>query len=271
MWWSLLSCENDAALARRSAVAEVAEVVEAPPAPTAPPAWPAAGALRALDPARPRSRVLLDAGHGAEGNSGNTNAKGESEQDVMRRVADAVVAEWALEGLQVERTRPDAALVSYDARLSRSAHADLLVSLHSDARAGSGQTWIDAAAGTWRTEGATGFAVLWSDEGEAARVEPRRRLAQATARRLAEAGFLPYPGLDYPGLYEADAETPGMFVDRHALPQRIRLLRRPPVPSIIIETHEAHDLDEVRRWEEAATTHAFARALAAALVDFEGG
>lgn len=212
-------------------------------------------------------RILLDAGHGAPGNPGNQNVHGEAEQDVMRRLADRVAGALVADGLDVARTRPDTTLVDYDRRLVLAAQADWLVSLHSDARAGQTRGWVDPAAGTWWTGGAAGFAVLWSDEGDPARTEARHHLAQGVARHMAAAGFLPYPGADYGGLYEADPEVAGVFVDRHPPARRIRLLRRPVVPSIIVETHEAHDPDEAARWEEPETVVAFARALAAGITE----
>jgi N-acetylmuramoyl-L-alanine amidase len=237
-------------------------------APPPVPAWPAAGALSTPTPSPVAMRLLLDAGHGASGNSGNTNCKGESEQDVMRRVTDAVAATLVADGIPLTRTRPDAAPVSYDTRLQLANQHDLLISLHSDTRAGPEQGWLDQAAGTWWTGGAAGFAVLWSDEGGTALVEQRLALARALARQLSAVGFLAYPGADYSGLYDPDPATPGVFVDRHQPAQRIRLLRRPKVPSVIIETHEAHDCEEVARWEEPATTTSFARALEAALLEY---
>lgn len=264
----LAGCRPGAEAARAPAPVAGAEVaaVEAPPVP--PPVWPAAGApLRVLPAAPVTGTLLLDAGHGAAGNTGNTNARCEAEQDVMKRVTDAVAERLVTRGLAVRRTRPDAALVPYPARLRASRAATWLVSFHSDARAGEG-LHADPETGCWVNTGAPGFAVLWSDEGEATLVAGRRSLARAVARRLAEAGIPPYLGTDYPGLYDAD-EVPGVFVDRHAPKQRIMLLRRPVVPSIIVETHQAWDRDEVARWEEPGTWDAVAGALAAALADVE--
>ncbi|MFN7147330.1 MAG: N-acetylmuramoyl-L-alanine amidase, partial [Myxococcota bacterium] len=243
--------------------AEVAAVETAPP-----PVWPAAGAPLRVLPARPaRGTLLLDAGHGADGNTGNTNGRCEAEQDVMKRVTDGVAERLVARGLAVRRTRPDAALVPYPTRLRASRDATWFVSFHSDARAGEGMH-RDPDTGCWVNTGATGFSVLWSDEGDAALVAKRRALARAVARRLAEAGLPPYLGTDYGGLYDGD-EVPGVFVDRHAPKQRIMLLRRPVVPSILVETHQAWDRDEVARWEEPGTWDAVAGALAAALSDVE--
>ncbi len=245
-------------------VTGAATVLVVPP----PPTWPAAGApLRLLEAPPVTGALLLDAGHGAAGNTGNTNWRCESEGDVMRRLADGVAAALVPGVTTVRRTRPDTALVPYPDRLRASRTVDWVVSLHSDSRAGTNLR-VDPATGCYVTEGAPGFSVLWSDEGEAGVVERRHALARAIARRMAEAGFLPYPGLDYGGLYDGD-DVPGVFVDRHTPTQRIMLLRRPTVPSVIVETHQAWDPAEAARWEEPATWTAFAAAVQAALGDME--
>jgi N-acetylmuramoyl-L-alanine amidase len=84
------------------------------------------------------------------------------------------------------------------------------------------------------------------------------------------AGFLPYDGNDYIGLYEDDPKSPGVFVDRHQPGRRIFFLRKPSMPSVIIETHHALDPREERRWREEKTLQAFGASLAAALSDFLG-
>ena len=66
---------------------------------------------------------------------------------------------------------------------------------------------------------------------------------------------------------EADAAELGVFVDRHAQNQRIFILRRTLMPTILIETHNALDPREADRWTEPRTYDAFAGAVAAALVD----
>lgn len=228
-------------------------------------AWPAT-AVRTLEKgATPAGVLLLDAGHGAPGNPGNTGWACESEGDVMRRLADGLAPLLRADGLAVTLTRPDATLVDYDRRMEMAKAATWLVSLHSDSRAGDGPV-LHPTTGCVVATGAPGFAVLWSDEGDAGLAGARLALARAVARRMAEAGFGAYPGLDYGGLYEAD-EVPGVFVDRHDPRQRIRFLRRPKIPSVIVETHQAWDPIEAARWEEPATREAFARALTLALAD----
>jgi N-acetylmuramoyl-L-alanine amidase len=83
---------------------------------------------------------------------------------------------------------------------------------------------------------------------------------------MAATGFGAYDGFDYVGLYEPTDAHPGLFVDRHEPTQRIRMLRRlKRVPSVIVETHQAWNLDEAERWSEPATLNAFAVALIQAL------
>ena len=239
--------------------------LEPPASPPAPaPVWPDPLALKILPSAPSPVRLLLDAGHGAPANSGNRNWRCEAEQDFSRRITDSVAALLTLRGLHPLRTRPDALLVSYPERLRQSHNSDYLISLHSDSRAG--LEIQQDAQGCLHNHGAQGFAILWSDEGTAALVAQRQALAHALGRRLTEAGFLPYPGQDYMGLYGQDI-VPGVFLDRHEAKKRIMLLRRPAVPSVIIETHQAWDQAEAEAWENPLTHAAFAGALAAALFD----
>lgn len=251
----LLACSSPAP----PAVAAVA--TPTPPATPAPPPSP--------PPPPPEGTLLLDAGHGAPGNVGNTNWRCEAEQDVMKRVTDGVTDALVTRGVTVRRTRPTAAQVPYPKRLEMSADADWLVSLHSDSRAGD-SLHADPRTGCWRSTGATGVAVLWSDEGEADLVKRRHAFARAVATRIVEAGFEAYDGADYPGLYDGD-EVPGVFVDRHTPKQRIMLLRRPKVPSVIIETHQAWDPGEAALWDEPATWDRLAGAIAGAVGEVGAG
>lgn len=234
---------------------------------TAEPAWPDPDApLWRLAPVvhtrdRP-ARILLDPGHGAPGNDGNTGVYCQKEGAEMLRIADQVRGRLHSAGaLLVSTTRPGGAVVDYGTRIRQADQwADALLSFHSDARAG--EAWAThPSTGCPTTSGATGFAVLWSDEGAPPLVQDRQRLAQQIAAALIHAGFPPYDGEDYVGLYEGDPLHPGTFVDRHAPDQRIRMLRRPKVPSIIVETHNAPDPREVDRWNDPRTVDIFADAL----------
>lgn len=239
------------------------------------PVWPAAGApLNDVSAALPADwagfRVVVDAGHGAVGNDGNTSVRCEEEQDFTRRTADALAERLvAAGGLEVRRTRPDAKLVSYNARitLAEGWPADALIGLHSDAR--DSQRMAPDPMGCSGNRGSHGFSVLYSDEGSAELVAARLRLARAIAARMVEAGFPAYVWNGYADLYDGDPEHPGVFLDRHIPRKRIKMLRVPQVPAVIVETHQALDPDEVLRWDEPRTNDVFAQALRAALIDFK--
>jgi N-acetylmuramoyl-L-alanine amidase len=87
---------------------------------------------------------------------------------------------------------------------------------------------------------------------------------------MVETGFLAYDGADYFGLYEADAEQAGVFVDRHDDRKRIKVLRRPDVPSLVLETHQAWDWEENARWSEDRTYDALAGAVLATAAELAG-
>lgn len=253
--FALLACAHDA------------DRVTAPPAPLSPPTWPdPAAPLKIVSPAplpAPR-RVMIDAGHGAPRNLGNTNVHCEREAAVTLRAQDAVIARLqGKPGVELRAGRPGSAIREYDDRIAdmNAWAADAVISIHTDARAGDG--WTRQDNGCYTSTGGLGFAVLYSDEGTLA--DRRRELARAVATRMGEAGFLPYDGKDYPGLY--DNEGGGVFVDRHPDRQRIKMLRRPAVPLVIVETHQATNPAEADRWEQPETLDAFAAAVYAAVTD----
>ncbi len=190
----------------------------------------------------------------------------ESEADFTRGAQDHVVARLATAPeLDVRAGRPSEALLDYGARIAafNAWPADAVVSLHSDARAADGPV-VDPTTGCWSTIGATGFTVLFSDEGTAKLAEARRRLAEAVARELTAAGFPPYIQGYSPELYEDVGG--GAYLDRHATGKRIRMLRGTKVPTVIVETHQAFDVEESARWTEPATLDAFAAAIRRAAV-----
>jgi N-acetylmuramoyl-L-alanine amidase len=155
--------------------------------------------------------------------------------------------------------------VEYAARLEEAAAwgADAFVSLHSDVR-GAVSRWSPAPGLDCPVAPeAPGFAVLYSDEGEPALGARRLALGGAVARRMIEAGFLPYGGAEYAGSYAR--REPGVFVDRHPAGERIFVLRRAAMPSILVETHNALDPREAARWADPGTVDAFAAAVLAAL------
>lgn len=213
-------------------------------------------------------RVLLDAGHGAENNHGNTSSYGVAEEDFTLDLALDVEAELEATGaFEVRQSRATGDRVAYAARLEAATAmgADAFVSLHSDVR-GTVHTWSPVPGVEARASiDAPGFSVLYADEGAPSLVARRRALAGAVAAEMREAGFFPYGGAEYQGLYAPDPASPGSFVDRHEDRKRIFVLRRATVPSIIVETHNALDPREAARWDEAWARRAFAMALARAL------
>ena len=236
------------------------------------PTWPAPGALHAPPVIFPddfgQPSVVVDPGHGAPGNIGNTSVYCEHEEDFTLRVATVVEKDLTATGhFDVRATRSGEQRPVYADRVTEADRADAFVSLHADSRNGY-ELWSPTpGASCPRFDGSPGFAVLYSDEGDAIRVSRRVRLAEAIAARMTATGFLPYDGGDYSALYEPADGEPGVFVDRHAPHWRIFVLRAPHTPSVIVETHEAWNKAEADRWREPATLHAFAQALAGAFVD----
>jgi N-acetylmuramoyl-L-alanine amidase len=216
-----------------------------------------------------RLRVLIDAGHGAEKNPGNTSTFGVAEEDFTIDLAlDLEAALVATGAFEVRQSRPPGKLVPYAARIAAAASmgADAFVSLHSDVR-GAVRPWSPVPGLETRASlDAPGFSVLFSDEGGAALAEARRQLAVSIAGELSAAGFFPYGGQEYEGLYAGEPSAAGAFVDRHENAKRIMVLRRTAMPAVIVETHNALDPREAARWDEEHTRQAFAIALARGLV-----
>ena len=220
------------------------------------------------------ARVVLDPGHGATSNRGNTSSFCVDEQDAMLVLADALRARLEATGhVEVRLSRELGELVDYAQRLddAEAWRADAFVSLHSDVR-GKIESWAPEPGRSCSIAlDAPGFAVLYSDEGAASMTSGRLALGRAVARHMTEAGFLPYGGAAYAGLYGADEQERGVFVDRHAPERRIFVLRRAAMPSILVETHNALDPREASRWATGEVLDAFAAAVAAALAETLGG
>lgn len=216
------------------------------------------------------ARVVVDPGHGAPGNRGNTSCFCVEEQDAMLDVAEALRDRLESTGhfeARLSRERGD--LVEYADRVADAEAwgADAFVSLHSDVR-GHTDHWSPEPGRTCPiAHDAPGFAVLYSDEADTTLIEQRLALGRAVAHHMEAAGFLPYGGAAYAGLYAPDDAARGVFVDRHAPDQRIFLLRRTGMPAVLVETHNALDPREAARWQSPATLDAFTAAVAAALTD----
>ncbi|MFY0567870.1 N-acetylmuramoyl-L-alanine amidase family protein [Archangium lansingense] len=275
---SAAGCEEQARAAPPPPEATPAPAVIATPAPApeAPPRWPAASApLTVAKVEFPRGfgkkRLYLDAGHGAPGNEGNTSVTCEPEEAHTLRVAQDLAKRLEATGhFQVKLSRKLGERPTYQTRLEEAERwrAQLFVSIHSDSR-GETSWWRGSPEEQWclRNDSAPGYSVLYADDTAEPLLSRRLTLARTLARRMGEAGFLPYGGEDYVGLYAPDSEQAGTFVSRHLPGQRIFVLRKPPMPSIIIETHHALDFEEVARWREERTLEAFAAAVAQGVVD----
>lgn len=237
-------------------------------------AWPrASDAVRVLPlpeaPAR-KVRVFVDAGHGAPGNEGNHGCFCQPEQDHTLRVATHLAFVLAATRRFEVRLSRTTGLPRYQARIAAAEawRADVIISLHSDARGEAFAAPFGDQGVCWRNPNAPGFAVLWSDEGRA--LASRERLGRAVGARLREAGFLSYSGLDYGALYRQDEREPSGWIDVRPPAKRVYFLRASRIPTVIVETHHALDVLEVARWDELATVDAFAFAVGAAVLDAQG-
>lgn len=218
-----------------------------------------------------KKRVYLDAGHGAPNNPGNSSCICQDEQDFTLDVAENVAAWLRKTGhFDVKLSREGNDRVAYAARVEAAVrwNADVFLSIHSDIRGQTGETQKLGRDKVCRVNlGTPGFSVLLSEDGEDKLVGQRKTLARNTARRMREAGFGAYAGVEYGTLYAKDPEEDGVFLDRHAFEQRIFVLWKPTMPSIIVETHHALDPREVHLWGQASTHEVFASVIAASLVD----
>lgn len=214
-------------------------------------------------------RIFLDAGHGAARNSGNTSAFCEQEQDVMAALSGPLAAALEATGhFTVRLSRQPDERVPYRDRLQAAQDwgAEAFISLHSDSRGPLTPWEPEPGRRCFRSSDAPGFSVLWSDEGPLA--EARLGLARSLAAAMAGAGFAPYGGGEYEGIYTPDTDTAGVFVDRHAPQRRIMFLRRPVMPSVIIETHHALDPAAVERFRAPDAQAALHASVIAGLADW---
>ena len=247
-------------------------------------AWPSSNAelkklpLQPLDARTARKvRVYVDAGHGSKDNHGASSCTCEDEEAFTLRTAEALMKALAATGrFELKLSRTGDAKPSYATRVSEAERwkADVILGIHFDVR-GMAYAWKpEPGKQCWRTplfqtygEETGGFSVLWSDEDSATRPEREKsaQVGRTVALKMAETGMIPYGGWDYQGLYDADS-VPGGFIDRHVMRKRVWMLKKPRVPSIIVETHHALDPLERARWDEPATLEVFASAIAAALL-----
>jgi N-acetylmuramoyl-L-alanine amidase len=281
-----------AAIAALSAVSAIAVAFAAPryevgssralPEPVAPRSsqvWPGPDApLEVLATRFPEGfgvrKIYLDAGHGAPDNTGNRSAYCKDEQDFTLWAAEQLEESLVETGhFEVRVSRRGDQVRGYRERVEEAEAwgAEAFISLHSDVR-GKTEDWEpEPGVVCRRSRDAAGFSVLWSDHGESALGTRRMEMARSLATYLGQAGFSAYDG-DYEGLYDADrdgaAARAGVFVDRHVPDERIFVLWRPSIPSVIIETHNAVDPDEAARWEEERTMRAFSAALIRGLVEW---
>ncbi len=208
-------------------------------------------------------RVYVEAGHGFAGNTGNTGVRCQSEQDHTLDIAAFVEQRMgALPGFQTTLSHTAVPGPNYTRRMAAAEQwrADILLSFHSDWRGQpTKKKWPDGRECD-SVDDHRGFAVLWSDEGELA--DRRLAIARGVAERLTASGIPPYDGSFYGDRYLHD-QVAGVFTDRRGL----MMLRRPAMPSIIVETHHALDLLEVERFDEPAVREAFADAVIMGIVD----
>ncbi|MBL9039212.1 MAG: N-acetylmuramoyl-L-alanine amidase [Archangium sp.] len=228
--------------------------------------------LGGVSDARPKLRVMIDAGHGAPGNDGNRGALCQLEKDHTAWVSSQLAKALPLLGdFDMRETRTGISRPTYPQRIHQAEvwKADAIVSIHSDAR-GSLTSWKPfegQETQCFRSDAAPGFSVLWNDSGPAPVVAGRVRLGRAVISRLIAAGFTPYSGVDYASLYRPD-DVAGGWIDLRPDGQNVYFLRASPRgPTVIIETHHAADVTEVAEWQKPETVQTFARALAAALLD----
>ncbi|MFT7519587.1 MAG: N-acetylmuramoyl-L-alanine amidase [Kiritimatiellia bacterium] len=224
------------------------------------PVWPSSGApLQPLDVLVPHDWtphvIAIDPGHGYPGNPGATRYDGVSEHEVTLRIGQALAQQLRSTGHhEVVLLRTGAFGPTYPQRVAEivASGAELVISVHGDIR-------LEGSPSEQR-----GYSILYSDE-HADRAADAERWARAVADRMSTAGFSAFNGT-YLGQYQRSGG--GVYVDRHRPGRRIYMLRRPKVPTILVETHHLLDPDEVARWDEERTVSVFAHAVHGAIIDY---
>ena len=113
---------------------------------------------------------MIDPGHGAPGNRGNTSCFCVDEQDAMLDLAEALAGRLEATGhIEVRLSREGSRRVEYAARVEDAAAwgAAAFVSLHSDVRGRADRWSPQPGLSCPIAPDAPGFAVLYSDEGAA--------------------------------------------------------------------------------------------------------
>lgn len=215
--------------------------------------------------------MFIDAGHGAPNNVGAYGCYCQEEHVHTLAAANQLGAALLDTGrFDVMQSRLSAKGARYAERINRATQwkADVIISLHSDVRGEATPLLQPDGGACWQNPNAPGFSVLWNDEGPA--FPNREKLGRAVGKRLREAGFLAYSGDDYGALYRQDEVEPSGWIDIRPHKKRVYFLRGSTIPTVIVETHHALDVQEVARWEQPSTHAAFAAAIGAAVLDFVG-
>lgn len=208
------------------------------------------------------ARIFIDAGHGVDANQGAQTLLCGTEADFTLEVARDLSARLtSTKRWQVQLSRTSSSGPSYRRRLraARRFGAQSLLSVHADVRGSARFYSPKPGQRCLKNDAQPGFSVLVSDEPHPL-LQDRFRLARAVAKAMSEVGFVAYDGVDYEGLYVADA-IPGVFIDRRGL----LMLRRPSMPSVIIETHHALHAGDYALWQTRGARQAFALAIDRAL------
>ncbi len=219
--------------------------------------------LLLLGLAAPGPTIFIDPGHGVGANKGAITISCLPEQTITlnlsKKLAEALQKSGKANAL-LARTKPEGP--SYKARIkaAQKAHAALLLSVHIDSRGPVSNKKTAEGKTCPHGQGHRGFAVLYSTEGSKAMNAQRLRWARRIASALKAAGLPAYDGADYKGLYTHGPEA-GLFIDGRGL----MMLRRPSMPSVILEVYHALDPAEYAQWQKPATIERWLEAMVTAL------
>ena len=239
--------------------------------------WPAPGTAGTLVLSQPTIKpgriikVYLDPGHGAPGNSGNRSATCQWEMQATLSIATDLAEALTNTGrFAVKIGRKSGQRTRYQDRVAQADAwgADVFVSLHTDNRDfDESKLWSPKPGQQCRrSDQMPGVLVIYSDEGPL--TSQRRELALSMIKGFEAVGFPLYDGADYPAnMYIADKASPSVLLDRRA--KGIYVLRRPTMPSVLIELYHSWNLEEQRRWGEARTRRVFEQVMIRSLLEVE--